>query len=45
MKEVTAAILVHEEYRGVVLEHLENYDFSPADVPFVERLRRGVIEI
>lgn len=29
---------VHEEVRWVRLDRLAEYDFSPADVPFVERL-------
>jgi hypothetical protein len=35
----------HEEYSLVSIAQLQDYDFSPADVPFVEMLRRGDIGI
>lgn len=31
--------LVHDEYRWVSTKELMNYDFAPADIPFVEKLR------
>jgi 8-oxo-dGTP diphosphatase len=35
----------HEEYQWVTVDQLGNYDFAPADIPFVEMLRRGEIEL
>jgi 8-oxo-dGTP diphosphatase len=35
----------HEEYNWVSVEQLQDYDFSLADIPFVEMLRRGEIEL
>ena len=34
----------HDEIQWVSMQQITNYDFSPADVPFVEKLRRGEIE-
>jgi len=36
---------VHDEIQWVSLDKLDNYQFAPADVPFVERLRSGDIEL
>jgi 8-oxo-dGTP diphosphatase len=36
---------VHEDYKWVSNGELSNYLFSPADKPFVEKLRNGEIEI
>jgi 8-oxo-dGTP diphosphatase len=35
----------HEEYKWVSFTELGDYDFAPADIPFVESLRRGDIEL
>ena len=35
----------HEEIRWVFPHELEQFDFAPADRSFVDRLRRGMIEI
>lgn len=32
---------VHDEIKWVSLEELDQYDFAPADVPFVEKLMSG----
>jgi 8-oxo-dGTP diphosphatase len=31
----------HNAYRWVTIDQLAEFDFSPADIPFVEMLRRG----
>lgn len=36
---------VHEEYRWVSSDELRKYDFAPADIPFVEKLRSGEIAL
>ena len=33
----------HQEVGWIALEHLDHYDFAPADVSFVEKLMRGQI--
>lgn len=35
----------HDEYRWVLPSELGEYEFTAADLPFVERLRRGEIEL
>lgn len=35
----------HDEFRWVSLKQLDEYDFAPADIPFVEKLREGEIEL
>jgi len=35
----------HDEIQWVSIQQIANFDFSPADVPFVEKLRRGEIEL
>jgi 8-oxo-dGTP diphosphatase len=35
----------HEEYQWASQDQLKDYDFAPADIPFVESLRRGEIEL
>lgn len=30
----------HDEYQWVSIAELDQYDFAPADIPFVERLKR-----
>ena len=35
----------HSAIAWVPVDHLIEYDFAPADLPFVERLRRGEIEL
>ena len=35
----------HKDYKWVTIDELEQYDFAPADQPFVEKLRRGEIEL
>ena len=35
----------HAEYRFVPLSQLGEFDFAPADIPFVERLIRGDIDL
>jgi 8-oxo-dGTP diphosphatase len=36
---------VHDRYAWVSVSQLRDYEFSPADVPFVEGLRQGDIDI
>jgi 8-oxo-dGTP diphosphatase len=33
----------HKDYQWVTINQLAEYDFAPADKPFVEKLRRGSI--
>ena len=35
----------HNAYRWVTVDQLTKYDFAPADIPFVDMLRRGQIDI
>jgi 8-oxo-dGTP diphosphatase len=35
----------HQDIAWVVVEQLQDFDFAPADIPFVEMLRRGEIEL
>lgn len=35
----------HKDYKWVTIEELDQFDFAPADKPFVEKLRRGEIEL
>ena len=35
----------NKKYEWVTIEELSQYDFAPADRPFVDRLRRGEIKI
>jgi 8-oxo-dGTP diphosphatase len=35
----------HEEIRWVFTHELDQFDFAPADIPFVDKLRRGKIEL
>lgn len=35
---------VHAEYRWVAYEKLPAFDFSPADIPFVDKLRQSAME-
>ena len=35
------ALKDHSEFRWVSTEQLSDYDFAPADIPFVEKLQRG----
>jgi 8-oxo-dGTP diphosphatase len=35
----------HEEFKWVSVHELQYYDFAPADISFVEKLRRGEIEL
>ena len=35
----------HDDFQWVSVDQLKNYDFAPADIPFVEMLRRGDIEL
>ena len=35
----------HDEFKWVSLKQLEEYDFAPADIPFVDKLREGKIEL
>ena len=35
----------HDDFRWVSQDELKNYDFAPADIPFVEQLRRGEINV
>lgn len=34
----------HDDFAWVSLDQLGEYDFAPADIPFVNKLRRGEIE-
>ena len=43
-KDGTISLKAHDDYQWVSLDQLQEYDFAPADVPFVEKLRRGEIE-
>jgi 8-oxo-dGTP diphosphatase len=38
------SLKAHDDYQWVSLDQLQDYDFAPADIPFVEKLRRGKIE-
>ena len=40
----TISLKAHDDYQWVSLDQLQDYDFAPADIPFVEKLRRGEIE-
>ena len=44
-KTGTISTHAHEEVRWVPIHQLNRYDFSPADIPFVERLMRGELGI
>ena len=35
----------HKDYKWVTIEQLPEYEFAPADKPFVEKLRSGEIEL
>lgn len=35
----------HKDYKWMTIDELDQFDFSPADQPFVEKLRRGEIEL
>jgi 8-oxo-dGTP diphosphatase len=35
----------HDDIAWISLEQLGEYDFAPADIPFVNKLRRGEIDI
>ena len=35
----------HDEIRWVTREELQDFDFSPADVPFVDKLRSGELPL
>jgi len=35
----------HDDFRWVLPDKLNEYDFAPADLPFVDKLRRGEIEL
>jgi 8-oxo-dGTP diphosphatase len=34
----------HDDFKWVSLDKIDEYDFAPADIPFVKKLRRGEIE-
>jgi 8-oxo-dGTP diphosphatase len=36
---------VHTDFAWVTLNEIGDYDFTPADIPFVDRIRRGEIEL
>ena len=35
----------HKNYKWVTVDELSQYDFAPADRPFIDRLRRGEIKL
>mgnify|MGYP001046047348 FL=1 len=35
----------HDDFRWVSVDQLSEYDFAPADLPFVDKLRRGDIQL
>ena len=35
----------HQEIRWVFPHELDQFEFTPADIPFIERIRKGEIEI
>ena len=35
----------HDDFKWASLKQLDNYDFAPADIPFVNKLRSGEIEL
>jgi 8-oxo-dGTP diphosphatase len=35
----------HNAYRWVSVDQLTEFDFAPADIPFVDMLRRGQIDL
>jgi len=39
------AMLDHKDYQWVTVDQLSEFDFAPADLPFVDKLRRGDIEL
>ncbi|MCX9084154.1 MAG: 8-oxo-dGTP diphosphatase MutT [Candidatus Methanoperedens sp.] len=34
-------LMAHDEYKWVSLSELDNYDFAPADIPLVKKLKLG----
>lgn len=38
-------IKAHQSIGWVTTDEIEHYDFAPADIPFVEKIRRGEIEL
>jgi 8-oxo-dGTP diphosphatase len=41
----TITMNAHDEYQWVSLQDLDQYDFAPADVPFVQMIGRGEVEL
>jgi hypothetical protein len=35
----------HKDYHWVTIEQLRDYDFAPADIPFVNKMLSGEIEL
>ena len=35
----------HKKIKWIPLDEINQYDFAPADMPFVEKIRRGEIEL
>ena len=44
-KSGSISLKAHDAFKWVPINQLKNYDFTPADIPFVERLRKGDIEL
>jgi 8-oxo-dGTP diphosphatase len=41
----TLAMNDHDDYRWVTVDELTGFDFSPADIPFVDLLKTGRIDL
>lgn len=39
----TISLKAHDEFRWVSVQQLQEYDFAPADIPFIKKLRSGEI--
>lgn len=39
----TISLKAHDEFRWVSVKQLQEYDFAPADIPFIKKLRSGEI--
>ncbi len=39
----TISMKAHDEFKWVSVKQLQEYDFAPADIPFIKKLRSGEI--
>jgi 8-oxo-dGTP diphosphatase len=44
-KDGNFSLNAHAEFRWVSLNQIQNFDFAPADIPLIEKLRGNEIEI